>query len=254
MRRTDQHNAEAVTYILRRIERGEDLRILWSEAHRLIKGVNPADIAAAEQNLIDAGCPARTARQLSAAFLFIAMRTEQRPKSDNALPPSHLLSKVTAEHDMIRCMLADLREVVQEIAALDCLRDTSSEFRRLVHTVAHLDNIREHIDREEHVILPYLRQYGWPGVCHPAQCDHLCIANEIDNLVRLIGAFYNADLEQFKTWLVAVTGRLIPRLSDNLSYEDEILHPIAVAVIDDIRVWEKMKALCEDIGYCGVYH
>jgi DUF438 domain-containing protein len=253
MEQTNRHNTEDVTILLKRIGEGEDPRQLFGEAGRLIKDVNPADIAAAEQTLIEAGLPARTVRQLSAAFVFIGMHAGHK-RPEDCLPAGHILRKVTAEHDVLRCLVADLQEVSADIQQLIEMSDTSSEFRRLAHIAAHLDRAREHIEREEYVIFPYIRQYGWAGLCRAAQCDHIVIANEIDNLSRLTALINDVPLERFKIWLAAVTERLSAKMLEHLCYEDEILSPIAVAVIDDPAVWERIRALCDEIGYCGVQH
>ncbi len=253
MEHTNHNNAEAVTVLLRRIGEGEDPRQLSTEAGRLIKDVNPQDIAAAEEKLIATGLSARMVRQLSAAFVFIGMHAEHR-HPDDCLPAGHILRKVTAEHDVIRCMISDLQEVTTDIQSLVEITDTSSEFRRLAHITAHLDKVREHIEREEYVIFPYIREYGWAGLCRAAQCDHIVIANEIDNLARLTALINEAPPERFKCWLTAVTERLSAKMLEHICYEDEILNPIAVAVIDDTAVWERIKALCDEIGYCGMHH
>jgi DUF438 domain-containing protein len=253
MEQTNHHNTEAVTILLKRIGEGEDPRQLFGEAGRLIKDVNSADIAAAEQTLIEAGLPARTVRQLSAAFVFIGMHAGNK-RPEDCLPAGHILRKVTAEHDVLRCMVADLQEVSADIQQLIEMSDTSSEFRRLAHIAAHLDRAREHIEREEYVIFPYIRQYGWAGLCRAAQCDHIVIANEIDNLTRLTALINDVPLERFKIWLAAVTERLSAKMLEHLCYEDEILSPIAVAVIDDPAVWVRIRALCDEIGYCGIHH
>jgi len=248
------NNAEVITKLLRRIDRGDDPRLLCEEAHKLIQDVNPKDIVAAEQNLVEDGLPARTVQQLSAAFMFMGMHQQRDDDGENALGDNHILRKAMVEHDFIRCLLADLDEVVAQIRQLDELSDVGCEFRRLVHIISHLNVMKEHIEREEYVIFPYLRKYGWAGLCRAAQGDHLNITMEIDNLVRLALSFNEIAFEQFKQWLLTITARLRPRALEHLWYEDEILYPMALGVINDAEVWEKIKAVCEQIGYCAVHH
>ncbi len=248
------NNAEVITKLLRRIGRGDDPRLLCEEAHKLIQDVNPKDIVTAEQTLVEDGFPARTVQQLSAAFMFMGMHPEHDDGSESTLGENHILRKAMIEHDLMRCLLADLDEVVGQIRELDELRDVGCEFRRLVHITSHLNVMKEHIEREEYVIFPYLRKYGWAGLCRAAQGDHLKIGIEIDNLVRLVLSFNDIGFEQFKQWLLTVTARLTPIALEHLWYEDEILYPMALGVINDTEVWEKIKAVCEEIGYCGIHH
>jgi len=248
------NSAKAIRNLLQRIGRGENPKNICKEANELIKDIDPKDIVTAEQNLIQEGYSARTVHQLSAAFMFIGMHQDHEPTGDNKLPVNHILRKIALEHDMIRCCLADLEDLVEEISNIEQLTDVSSEFRRLVHIVGHLNVMKEHIDREEHVIFPYFRKHGWDGLCRAAQQDHINIGIELDNLVRLTCSINSAKPEQFNAWLSAIAGRLIPVVLEHIWYEDDILHPMGLAVINNEEVWGSIKAICEDIGYCGIHH
>ncbi len=245
---------EQVVSILKRIDRGDEPRRLCRDARRTVSSMGPKNLATAELVLIDSGYSARTVQQLSAAFMYMGVYREEDNKQDGQLPESHILRKVTVEHEMFRCLLAELENVVFQISLLDELSDTSAEFRRLGHIMRHLSVMKEHIEREEHIIFPYLRKYGWDGLCRAGQRDHINIGMEIDNMVKLVVSLNDVRFEQFRMWLVAVSQRLVSVMLEHLAYEDEILHPIALGVINDAQVWEKIKIVCEEIGYCGLHH
>ena len=52
---------------------------------------------------------------------------------------------------------------------------------------------------------------------------------------------------------VAATRRLDAIAHEHLSQEDEILFPIALGVVGDPRVWQRMKALSDEFGYCAIH-
>ena len=79
------------------------------------------------------------------------------------------------------------------------------------------------------------------------------IGIEIDKLVRLVVSFNEVELEEFKARLAAITGRLSSIMLEHLCQEDVIIYPIALEIINDAEVWEQMKAVCDEIGYCGVH-
>jgi DUF438 domain-containing protein len=83
--------------------------------------------------------------------------------------------------------------------------------------------------------------------------DHINIRTEIDNLASLIVLFNEVRLEQFKAGLIVGTRRLWAIMQEHLCQEDEILYPIALRIINDAGVWERMKAVCDEIGYCGIH-
>jgi len=69
----------------------------------------------------------------------------------------------------------------------------------------------------------------------------------------LILSFNQISLEQFKAELITTSRRLQTIMQEHLSQEDCILYPIALRIINDTEVWEQMKALCDEIGYCGLH-
>lgn len=249
----DKAKASMITGLLRRIDRGDDIRVLVKDASRIAEDISPAELAAAEHSLLDDGYAPAAVNQLSAAFVFM-LRYEQQvsgPKDESQ--DGHILQKVIAEHGVFRCLAAELSEATADLRAMECISDTASEYRRLLHVVDHLSAMKEHFEREDDVILPYLRRFGWANLCVVAENDHAQLRADIDSLTSLVTAIQAFSPEDFQTALVAVVGRFCSCLSEHLSFEDGLLWPIALVVIDDPAVWRTMKALCEEIGYCGIH-
>lgn len=239
----------ALAGLLKRINLGEDLKLLRKEAGQLAKNIEPNDITGAEQTLIDEGYPNRVVQQLSAAFVLIGFHKRRNNDSGSTLPDGHILRKIMAEHDLARCYLADLNSAAETIQGLNCFTDVSSEFRNLVHIVRQLSGMKEHIEREEYIIFPCLKKLGWMGLCQAAQDEHAKIRIDIDNLIALITSFNEIKLGDFKDWLDTIVKRLSPIMLELFSYEDDLLWPISLVVIDDVKDWESIKALCDEIGY-----
>ncbi|HUT28457.1 MAG TPA: DUF438 domain-containing protein [Sedimentisphaerales bacterium] len=249
----ESSRARTLTRLLRRINSGDNPDALREEAHRLLPMVDPRDIAAAEQNLVDGGYTLQQVQLLSAMFMLMGIAEEQCIDVRMLLPANHLVRVVMAEHEVMRCFLADLKDVVEEIGLQDHLSDVSLEFRRLWHVVGHLTMMEEHIEREDDVIFPWLKRYGRISLCCAMQSDHIKIRTEIDNLGSLLVLFNEVKFEQFKAGLASASGRLLALVPEHLSQEDDILYPIALGIVDDPTVWVKMKAVCDQIGYCGVH-
>ena len=244
----------ALAGILKRINLGEDPRLLRNEAIQLSKNVNPEDIAGAEQTLIAEGYSGRVVQRLSATFTLMSLQKSKDGNSTGKLPDDHILRKIKVEHDLIGCYLTDLNKVVETIRNLHCLTDVSSEFRNLGHILAHLSVVKEHIDREEDIIFPYLRKSGWAKLCQSAINDHGQMRIDIDNLLALMTSFNEIGFDDFRGWLITIVHRFSPMMWEHLSYENELLYHISLFSIDDANVWERMKALCDEIGYCGVHN
>lgn len=246
-------NADELTRLLRRISKGEDPTILRKEATRLISDVCPQDIDAAEQNLIESGLSAQLVQQLSSAFMLMAILEENSTSIKTKLPYSHILRKIMAEHEITRCYLADLEAVVKEIDEMENFTDVCSEFRRLAHITEHLNAMEEHIEREEDIIFPFLKKQGWRSLCRTAENDHIYIRVAVDDLIKILITFRQQKDRRFKVKLKSISRYLLKRMRENLFQEDNILYPIALEIVNDDNVWERMKGVCDDIGYCGLH-
>lgn len=248
-----QKNSDILTRLLKRISQGQDPGSLRKEASKLAASIGPTDLATAEQNLLKTGYSPRMVHQLSSAFMLLGLIDGHGDKIRSKLPPSHVLKMVLAEHDLIRCFIADLQQLAQRINKLDKLTDVDIHFRRLSHVVEHLDGMEEHIQREEDVIFPYLKKHGWATLCAAAQTDHVYMRVAVSDLIDLISQFDKNKFPDFKQKLISTTKHLCPLVTEHLLQEEGVLYPIALEVIDDSSVWEKMKDICDEIGYCGVH-
>lgn len=246
-------NAEMLTRLLMRINAGADLKDLRKEAGRLMANITSKDIAAAEQNLINSGCSAKLVGQLSAAFVVMGIIKGQQIDLRTQLPDNHIIRKVLAEHDMLRCFLADLKDVADVIAHENDLTSTNSNFRKLAHIAQHLEAMAQHIEAEEDIIFPCLQKHGWTSLCRAAHSDHIYIKIAIDDLMKLVRAFNPTYLDEFKVRLNSITRYLCPTMEEHILQEDNILYPVALEVIRDESVWARIKAICDDIGYCGLH-
>jgi DUF438 domain-containing protein len=157
-----------------------------------------------------------------------------------------------AEHDMIRCFLAELESLADHILAIRHLNPSSSEIMRLGHIVEHLNSIDEHLDRENDVLFPVLRQYGWESIFIQVQAEHAYIRMSVEDLVKLVMAAGKMPIETFKTRLLSTVHYLCPLMRDHLFHEDRVLFPLAMAMADD-DVWNRLRAVCNEIGYCGIH-
>ncbi len=249
----DKAKASMVAELLRRIERGDDMRLLTKDASRIAENISPAELAVAERSLLDDGYAPTAVNQLSAAFVLMRRYEQQLSGPKGQSQDVHILQKVIAEHGLFRCLAAELSEATADLRAVECISDTASEYRRLIHLVDHLHAMKEHFEREDDAILPYLRRLGWANLCVVAENDHAQLKADIDSLTSLVTAIQAFSPEDFQTALVAVVGRFCSCLSEHLSFEDGLLWPIALVVIDNPAVWRTMKALCEEIGYCGTH-
>ena len=245
--------AEELTSFLIELSDSKNKETLGKQANRLIGSVSPLDFERAESNLMQGGVPPQKIQQLST--LFIMMGLAEREKSDlhRHLPDYHILRKVMAEHEMLRCFLADLEEVAERISHASHLTSASVELMQLSHITEHLNSLDEHIGREDDVLFPALKERGWKSLFCRIESEHTYIQMAVDDLIKLIMVFEKMPFCNFKTKLMSTVRYLCPLLREHLFHEDRVLFPLAVSTIDDEALWERLRHTCNEIGYCGIH-
>jgi hemerythrin-like domain-containing protein len=242
-------NRWALTGLFKRINLGDDPRTLCSEASHLVEKVDSNDIAAAQKALIDEGYSQELVEKISAAFVLMGLPKKKTAKSKLKLADNHIVQKIAAEHTVARCWLEDLREITEEIVQMDSLTNVSSEFRRLSRIVDYFDQFKRHIEREEDIVFPYLNQYGWNGLCKTEIEEHKLILKDIDNLYALLMSLNMMKSETFRKVLQKIADHFIPLLNGHMNYEEDLLWPIALTVVDEPEVWQRIKAVCDEFEY-----
>lgn len=242
-----------IAELLRRIDKGDDVRVLTQDVSRIAEDISPAELAVAECSLLDDGYTPNRVNHLSAAFVLMRKYEQQRTGLINPSQDGHIVQRVMAEHAIFRCLAAELSEAAADLGTVDPVLDTASEFRRLMHVIDHLGAMKEHFEREDDVILPYLRRLGWANLCVMAENAHAQLKADIDWLTSFVTAIQVCSREDFQAELMAGVGRFCSCLSEHLAFEEGVLWPVALMVMDDPAIWRAMKALCEEIGYCGIH-
>ncbi|MCI0499520.1 MAG: DUF438 domain-containing protein [Planctomycetales bacterium] len=249
----NQKLAEELACFLKKLGSVKDKAGLRKQATRLLSNITSDDIARAERNLMQNGFTLKKIQELSSAFITIGLMGNGGIDLCSRLPDHHILRKVMAEHEMQRCFLADLEDVVTQIQQAPHLTPASGEFMRLGHIIEHLNSLQEHQDREDDVLFPAMREQGWKSLFDHIENQHTYIQIAVDDLIKLTAAFDKMPLASFKIRLSSTVRCLCPLLRDHMAYEDRVLFPLAVTMIENGSVWERLRQVCNQIDYCGIH-
>lgn len=254
MKKQESRNvAEELTHFLIELSASKNNEALRKQANRLIDSVSPLDFEQAESNLVRNGIPPQKIQQLSTLFIMMGLAERERSEVSPRLPDYHILRKVMAEHEMLRCFLADLEAVTDQICLASSLTPTSGEMMQLSHITEHLTSLEEHISREDDVLFPALKERGWKSLFYRIESEHTYIQMAVDDLAKLIMVFEKMPFNNFKTKLMSTVRYLCPLLREHLFHEDRVLFPLVVSTMDDEKLWERLRHVCNEIGYCGIH-
>ncbi|OHB52855.1 MAG: hypothetical protein A2Y07_04455 [Planctomycetes bacterium GWF2_50_10] len=239
-----------LTQLFARLDSGESADRLRQEAGHFLDTVSPKDLALAEQFMMQGGADLGHLR--SRCFAHVSLLGDQAAKLRARLPYSHIVRTILAEHEMMLCFLAELEELNREIQQMAYCSGASVEIRKLNHIVSHIVNSGDHRFREDEVIFPELERHGYYGPPEIIKIEQLGLdacKREMAELANAAGK--KIDFSKFKIRFDSAVKYLVPAMRQQIFTEDNILYPIAVEVITDRGVWERLKGMCDQIGYCG---
>jgi len=245
--------ANELTRFLIELSDNKNRDTLRKRAYELIERVSPVDFSRAEHNLMRTGLSPEEIKKLSTVFIMMGLAERDKTDLRLRLPDYHVLRKVMAEHEMLRCFLADLEDVTDRICETSHLATTSGELMQLSHITEHLNSLDEHIGREDDVLFPALKERGWKSLFCRIESEHEYIRMAVDDLVKLIVVFDKMPFATFKTRLKSTVHYLCPLLREHLLHEDRVLFPLAVSITNDDGIWERLRQICNEIGYCGIH-
>jgi len=243
--------AEKIDYLtrfLKQLYRAQTPLKLSKAQRELISTLAPKDFAFAMQKLLVSELSCVELMQLYAGCAGIL--PDQVARLKGSLPANHIVRTILCEHEMLLYFLADLEDVVRTIRPLAVLSNASSEFRRLTHIAAHLTVTDLHNEREDEIIFPELARHRCAALVVALRAEHSYICGAVKSLDDLIKTFGETDLVEFRKRLRRTAKCIVSAMRKHIFKEDHILYPIAVDMINDRRIWDRIKAVSDEIGYC----
>ena len=239
---------QQLTDILKRLNAGENSAGIKQEAKDFLSTVDPVQLSAAEQKLIDAGLAPEDLRHLCSAHLELLDDNVGKMKS--ALRPGHVIDTLTKEHEIILDFLDKLEKTNQRIQKMRNHNNDQEEFKLLKSIAEHLVAAEPHYQREEKVLFPELEKRGVFGPPQVMIMEHKDLRRYKKELKKITGEISEIDFNDFKKKLDTAAKFIVMILRDHIFKENNILYPTALEVIKENSVWEKMKDDCDKIGYC----
>ncbi|MFH1613654.1 MAG: hemerythrin domain-containing protein [Planctomycetota bacterium] len=246
--RIGAQRTDRLTEFLRELNSTEQHIRLSKTVRHFVGTFSISDFALAFQNLLAIGVPVR--RLIRLCYDYTSIFPSQAAELRVSLPSSHIVRTILCEHEMFRCFLADLEAVEDAIRPLEELSNASSEFRKLSHVASHLALTEMHNEREDEIIFPQLEKHGPRNLVMALRIEHNYMSGASQMLNDLVLTFGITDLVEFKRRLTNTRKYMVPALTEHLFKEDNILYPLALNAVTDKQVWERIKALCDEIGYC----
>jgi len=240
--------AEELARILDRLNSGSDPAGARREAREFLSAIDLAELAQAEQALLQTGLTRRDFPRLCAVHRALLEGEMERTMAQ--VESGHVLHTLVAEHDMILGFLNDLAAVNEAIQEMEQYNAGREEFARLEHIAEHLVAAEGHHRREEEVLFPELESRGVTGPPQVMRQEHNALRPRKRELHELAQNVARMDFADFKARVNDAVKFIVPTLEDHIFKENNILYPAALRLIEDEDVWARLKVECDQIGYC----
>jgi len=226
-------------------------RVGISQKERRIAGIEPQDIAQAEQSLLEAGFSQGDLRRLYPLEAELLGNQTQHIRA--ALPANHIARRIVCEHEIMLGFLADLEDSAAQVCAMETRDDTTTAFRKLEHAVWHLAGMGVHQSLEDDMIMPELRSRGYAALADACGLDHVFLDAAVQKLMELVARGHKMQFSFFKRELRLAADTLVAACREHIFREDNIMLPTALKVITDPRVWKRVNEYCDDVSYCCMH-
>lgn len=238
---------EKLKDMIRRLHQGEDVEKVKEEFREFTKKVTPADIARAEQELVEEGMEVGEIRRLCEVHL--ALFEESLEEEKVLAPPGHPINTLMEEHKMVLFFADELKKNVDEIKVAESFESIDQNLKHLDHIVEHLKESESHYLREENVLFPYLERHGITEPPKVMWMEHDQIREMKKGLYKIYDERESLGIQEFGKQLDESACALAEMFSSHFHKENNILFPTGMQVMEEGE-WTEIRKQFDDIGYC----
>jgi hypothetical protein len=233
--------------LLKKIKSSEDIEALKPEIKGRLREISPADLALAEQELLEEGISIDEIRRLCEPHLELLR--EEIEKEPQTLDAEHPIQILKSEHDVILKKLEELNEIINKANVVKSYDQIKGELIKLSDVAHHLLEAESHHKREEDVLFPELEERGVTGPPMVMRAEHEDLRARKRALKELVDTYSRISYGDFVSKLNESGGYLVQNLNDHIYKENNILYPTALDIVDRGK-WSEIKKKFDEIGYC----
>jgi len=231
--------------LIKDLHNGRDFNEVKKEFGALVEGVEAAEIADMEQQLISEGLPPEEIKKLCDVHSALFKDTLEQNEPPE-LVPGHPLHLLKHENDAARTVLDELGGLTQNLSAGD--RDMQQTLVSLQEKISFFKkNLDGHFSKKENIFFPYLEKHNITGP--PAVM--WAVDDEIRDMIKIFissldklgpGAGREQAQELGQSW-----EQLKDKVMEMFFKEENILTPMMKDALTETQ-WVEIKEELQDFG------
>ena len=240
-------NKEILKDMIKRLHDGDNFDEVKRDFGELAKNVTPADIAKAEQELVDEGMELEEIQTLCEVHLALFKDTLEEHEA--LAPEGHPINILMGEHTQMLLLADELKANAAEVKTSKGWGSIEDNLKHLDHVVEHMKDSDSHYLREENVLFPYLEKHGIVEPPKVMWMDHDQIRGLKKELYDLYEGRKGKKFHDFGRRLDEISCALADTLANHFNKENNVLFPASMEVIEGDE-WPEITKEFDDIGYC----
>ncbi len=229
--------------IIRDLHDGAPLEEVQRRFNEAFQDVEPAEIAAMEQQLAQEGMPPEEIKRLCDVHVAVFKEALDRQEATSA-PPGHPVHTFQKENAALGQVIGEIRATLKAAGDPPDAAEILSRRQALRAALSRLNEVEKHYQRKENQLFPYLEQYGVtapPKVMWAVHDDIRAMFKKAFTALESEDAGAVAD--RLNAVLVAV--------EDMIYKEENILFPMSLQILAE-EDWVAMREGESAIGYALV--
>lgn len=218
------------------------------KARTLLTDVDATTLGVLEQELIEEGVSHEEIRKSLCDIHLEVLRDSLVAKRMEVSAP-HPVHTFMEEHVIILDALKGLAALVVRLKEKNSFDEMGQDLEKLEEIAHHLVEAESHHQREEDVLFPELEKHGITEPTLIMKMDHTEFRKRKQALYQLVRSGRKNDFADFKKEVIELGEYLPPELESHIFKEDNLIYQIALQMLEP-KEWEKVKKLCDELGYC----
>ncbi|HLO68381.1 MAG TPA: DUF438 domain-containing protein, partial [Holophaga sp.] len=236
--------------VILHLHRGEAPEAVKERLKGLVAEVDPAEIAAMEQQLMADGMSADEVRAMCDMHAEVLKEVSARPCPSMPLPPGHPVSQFRAENAALLEAAARVREAAAGLGALED-RSTPGEARlALLEALQPVMDVEKHYRRKEHLVFSVLERHGNTGPSKVMWGKD----DEVRELLKATQLALREETlcgEELKILAATCLEPALAALEGMVYKEENILLPMCLGLFTE-EEWGEIWSQSPEYGWCLV--
>ncbi len=244
------HRIRTLKEIIQHLHAGNPPDQVRAQLREIVRQTDATEVMAMEQELMSEGMPVEEVRSMCDLHSQVTRDVLVKLPAGKTVEPGHPVDTFKRENEALSVLIAQARQVLQELGAPPEDADPGSVVLKLRQSFNDLMDIDKHYQRKEHALFSCLERHGITGPSKVMWAKD----DEVRDLLKQFGATLQQPLtssDAIQTTVVSAAEIAISAVLEMIYKEENILFPMALSTLSEDD-WGEIWSASGKYGWCLV--